>query len=165
MKKIRLVLGLLAITLVYVSCATSKEARTHRKQIDGKWQLQTVVTEGIAIPSQVKAQLLNEAVLSCFVGSSWSFNDNNSLGSYSINQNAGECVAVKRNFRWSIYEAAGEPKLFQFKKVDDKYKPIEEGNAGYRFTIVQLDNSVMKLKSDVTFEGKPASFIYNFVRN
>ena len=165
MKKINLVLGLLAVALFYISCATSKEARTYRKQIDGKWQLQTVVTEGIVLASQTKAELLNEADLKCFVGSSWSFNDNNSLGSYTINQNGGECVAVKRNFRWSIYEAPGQPKLFQFKKVDDKYKPIEEGNAGYRFTIVQLDNTTMKLKSDVTFEGKQASFIYNFVRN
>lgn len=165
MKKINLVLGLLAAILFFVSCATSKEARTYRKQIDGKWQLQTVVTEGIVLASQTKAELLNEADLKCFVGSSWSFNDNNSLGSYTINQNGGECVSVKRNFRWSIYEAAGQPKLFQFKKVDDKYKPIEEGNAGYRFTIVQLDKATMKLKSDVTFEGKQASFIYNFVRN
>lgn len=165
MKKINLILGLLAVALFYISCATSKEARTYRKQIDGKWQLQTVVTEGIVLASQTKAELLNEADLKCFVGSSWSFNDNNSLGSYTINQNGGECVAVKRNFRWSIYEAPGQPKLFQFKKVDDKYKAIEEGNAGYRFTIVQLDNTTMKLKSDVTFEGKQASFIYNFVRN
>lgn len=166
MKKINLFLGIMLIALFFVSCSTSKEARTYARQIDGKWQLQTVVTEGIAIASQTKAQLLNEADLSCFVGSSWTFNNKTNLGTYTINQNAGECVAVKRYVRWSIYEAAGQPKLFQFKKVDDKYyKDIDEGNAGYRFTIVQLDNTTLKLKSDVTFEGKPASFVYNFVRN
>ncbi|HSN61441.1 MAG TPA: hypothetical protein VLR49_10930, partial [Ferruginibacter sp.] len=61
--------------------------------------------------------------------------------------------------------AEGQPKLFQFKKLDNKYKEVEEGNAGYRFTILQLDNTKMQLRSDVTFEGKPASFIYNFVKN
>ncbi|RYY49255.1 MAG: hypothetical protein EOO06_07830 [Chitinophagaceae bacterium] len=164
MKKIKFFAAVLLAAAFLASCATSKEARTYRRQIDGKWQLQTVITEGITLASQTKALLLNEADLKCFVGSSWSFNDNNSLGSYSISQNAGECVAVKRDFRWSIYEAEGQPKLFQFKKVDAKYKPIEEGNAGYRFTIMQLDKTTMKLKSDVTFEGKQASFIYNFVR-
>jgi hypothetical protein len=153
---------LLAVAF-FASCSSSKEARTYKNDINGKWQLQTVATEGIA--GNVKAQLLNEAALNCFVGSNWEFNQNNSLGSYSIQQNAGECVAVKRNIRWSIFESPGEPKLFQFKKVDAKYKDIEEGNAGYRFTIVQLDKTSMQLRSDVNFEGKPASFIYNFIKN
>ena len=166
MKKINLLFGVLVLAVIFTSCATSKETRNYAKQLDGKWQLQTVVTEGIALANQTKAQLLNEADLSCFVGSAWTFNNKTNLGTYTITQNGGECVAVKRYVRWSFYEAAGQPSLFQFKKVDDKYyKDIDEGNSGYRFTVVQLDNSTLKLRSDVTFEGKPASFIYNFVRN
>lgn len=149
--------------IVLASCSTSKEARTFRSSIDGKWQLQTVTTEGIT--GKVNTQLLNEADLNCFIGSNWSFNQNNSLGSYAISQNAGECVSISRNIRWSIYEAKDEPKLFQFKKLDDKLKPVEEGNAGYRFTIIKLDNNSMQLRNDINFEGKPASLIYNFVRN
>jgi len=163
MKKISLALSIFIAVLFLASCSTSKEARTYKNNIDGKWQLQTVVTEGIT--GKVKAQILNEAAMNCFIGSSWSFNRNNSLGTYSINQNAGECVGVTRNFRWSIFEAEGQPKLFQFKKLDDKYKEIDEGSAGYRFTILQLDNTSMQLRNDVTFEGKPASFIYNFIKN
>jgi Lipocalin-like domain len=158
-------LPLLAILFVYVlfaSCSSSKEARNFKSSINGKWQLQTVTTEGIA--GTVKAQLLNEAYLNCFVGSSWEFNQNNSLGSYTISQNGGECVAVKRNFRWSVFESKDQPQLFQFKKVDNKYKEIDEGNAGYRFTILQSDKSTMQLRNDVVFEGKQASFIYNFVK-
>jgi hypothetical protein len=49
--------------------------------------------------------------------------------------------------------------------LDTKLKPIEEGNAGYRFTILKLDAGSMQLRNDISFEGKPASFIYNFVRN
>ena len=150
------------ILLLGASCSMSKEARSFRNQINGNWQLQTVVSEGIT--GNVKVQLLNEAQLQCFVGSQWNFENKTSLGYYSISQNAGECVAVKRNIRWSIYEAKDEPKLFQFKKVDNKYKPIEEGQAGYRFTILDLQKNTMKLRSDVQFEGKTVSFIYNFVR-
>lgn len=153
---------LMALAFMAGGCASSKEARTYKNLIDGKWQLQTVVSEGVT--GQIKAELLNEANLECFVGSTWSFNQNNSLGTYSISKNAGECVAITRNIRWSVYEAANEPKLFQFKKVDEKYKDIDEGSAGYRFTILQLDKTTMQLRSDVEFEGKQASFIYNFAK-
>ena len=162
MRNLRFLIPLLSLAVVLASCATSKEARGYKKTIDGNWQLQTVVSEGIS--GTIKAQVFNEEDFNCFVGSSWSFNSHNSLGTYTISKNAGECVAIKRNIRWSIYEAEGQPKLFQFKKLDDKYKELEEGSVGYRFTIVQLNESSMQLRSDITFEGKPASFIYNFVR-
>jgi hypothetical protein len=163
MKLTGITLSMLFALFFFASCSVSKEARTFKNTIDGKWQLQTITTEGIT--GKVKAQILNEAELNCFIGSNWSFNQNNSLGTYSISQNAGECVAVTRTIRWSIYEAKDEPKLFQFKKLDTKLKPIEEGNAGYRFTILKLDAGSMQLRNDISFEGKPASFIYNFVRN
>ncbi len=163
MKKLKSIIPIFFAVIILASCATSKEARSYKNDIDGKWQLQTVVTEGIT--GAVKTQILNEADIKCFVGSNWSFNQNNSLGTYTITQNAGECVAVKRNLRWSIYEAKDQPKLFQFKKLDDKLKEVDEGSAGYRFTILQLDKTKMQLRNDVMFEGKQASFIYNFVKN
>lgn len=155
-------MSVLFAVAILASCATSKEARTQKKTIDGNWQLQTVVTEGIT--GKVKAQVFNEEDFNCFVGSTWNFNQTNSLGYYSIAQNSGECVAVKRTIRWSIYEATGQPKLFQFKRLDSKLKEIDEGG-GFRFTILQLDDKTMQLRNDITFEGKPAAFIYNFVKN
>jgi hypothetical protein len=147
---------------IFSSCSSSKEARTYKKAIDGSWQLQTIVTEGIS--GRIKAQIFNEQDFNCFVGSTWNFNSNNSLGSYNISKNGNECVAIKRDIRWSIFEAPNEPKLLQFKRLDSKLKQIDEGG-GFRFTILQADDKTMKLRSDISFEGKPASFIYNFVRN
>lgn len=162
MKRFGRLLYFFAGILFLVSCSTSKEARKYESTIDGNWQLQTVTTEGIT--GKVKAKLLNEADLTCFVGSTWKFNRNNNLGSYDINKNGGECVSVKRDIRWSIFEAKGQPPLFQFKKLDSKLKEIDEGNAGYRFSIIEITNNMMKLRSDVNFEGKEVSFIYNFLR-
>jgi hypothetical protein len=162
MKKIGILAQLIISIALFASCSTSKEARTYKKTIDGNWQLQTVVSEGIM--GKIKAQVFNEEDFNCFVGSSWKFNSNNSLGSYEISKNGNECVAVKRNIRWSIFEATGQPKLFQFKRLDDKLIEIDENSGGFRFTIIQLDKNTMQLKSDIIFEGKPASFIYNFVR-
>ncbi|RYF88641.1 MAG: hypothetical protein EOO03_07955 [Chitinophagaceae bacterium] len=163
MKKFCIAIGLITAVLFMGSCSVSKEARSYKNLIDGKWQLQTLVSEGIA--GSTRATILNEADISCFIGSNWTFNRNTSLGTYSIAQNGGQCAAVTRNIRWSIYEAKGEKPLFQFKKVDSKYKDIEEGSAGYRFTIVNVSESTMQLRNDVTFEGRQVSFIYNFTRN
>ena len=163
MKRVNLLFSSIIVIMLFASCASSKEARSYRKSIDGHWQLQTVVTEGIT--GKVKALVFNEADFNCFVGSSWSFNQNNSLGNYTISKNGGECVAIKRDIRWSVYEATGQPKLLQFKRLDRKLKEIDENSGGFRFTILNLNNTSMQLRSDITFEGKPASFIYNFVKN
>ena len=163
MKRANLFFCSLIAIMLFVSCSTSKEARSYKKEINGHWQLQTVVTEGIT--GKIKAQVFNEADFNCFVGSNWSFNQNNSLGSYTIAKNAGECAAIKRDIRWSIYEEANKPKLLQFKRLDAKLNEIDAASGGFRFTIVKIDNSTMQLRSDITFEGRPASFTYNFVKN
>lgn len=64
MKKNSLLLSILFVVLMMGSCSTSKEARNYKNNIDGKWQLQTVVTEGII--GKVKSQILNEADVNCF---------------------------------------------------------------------------------------------------
>ena len=163
MKNLSLMASTFFVLLIVTSCTSSKQARTYKKTINGSWQLQTITTEGIT--GKIKAQVLSEADFNCFVGSMWKFNQNNNLGSYNIAKNGGECVAVKRNIRWSIFEEGTTPKMLQYKRVDDKYKDMDEGKAGFRFTILRLDDTNMQLKSDISFEGKPASFIYNFIRN
>jgi hypothetical protein len=163
MKKAALIIYFMLISMLLVSCSSSRQAHLVKKTINGNWQLQTVVTESIS--GKFKMPLFNEADFKCFVGSSWSFNDQNSLGTYTISKNADECLSIKRNIRWLIYEAtASEPKLLQFKRLDDQYKEIDEG-AGFRFVIVKLDDKEFQLRSDFILEGKPASFVYNFVRN
>jgi hypothetical protein len=161
-RRVFIILSLIIISFLLTTCLASKEARTYKKTIDGNWQLQTVVTEGIM--GKVKVQLFNEADLNCFPGSTWNFNDGNSLGTYNIAKNTNECTAVVRNIRWSIYETKGEPKLLQFKRLNDKLKVMDDGN-GFRFTIIQLDKNAMQLKSAITFENRPAAVIYNFSRN
>lgn len=163
MKKLHAFFAVLSISVLMLSCATSKQARQFTSAINGHWQLQTVTTEGIT--GKVKIELFNEANFNCFVGSSWSFTERNHLGSYTIQKNAGECAAINREFRWSVYEPSGEPRMLQFKRLDSKLKEIDENGGGFRFTIEQLDNQVMRLKSSINFEGKPAAIVYNFVRN
>lgn len=162
MKKLTLIMSTLLVVVMITSCSTSKQARLFKNNVVGNWQLKTITTEGIT--GKIKAQVLDEADFNCFVGSTWRFDKNNNLGYYEISKNGAECVAVKRNIRWSIFDEDGSPKMLQYKRLDAKYKDIDEGKGGFRFNILQITDNTMQVKSDITFEGKPASFIYNFVR-
>lgn len=143
------------------ACSVSKEARTMKKNINGNWILQTVTTEGIT--GVAKTQAFNEAAFNCFIGSEWNFIANNSMGSYTIVDTKPECGQVKRLIRWSIYEPKDAEKEFQFKRLDDKKNPMDDNN-GFRLSIVSLDANSMRLRSAITFEGRPAALIYNFVK-
>ena len=162
MKKAAFIFNIILLIYLFASCAASKEVRNNKQTIDGNWQLQTVVTEGVM--GKVNVELFNEAPFSCFIGSRWNFNARNSLGNYAVPKNGDACGAVQRNIRWAIYESKNEPALFQFKKLNDQLKDIENGD-GYRFTIVLLNKNTMQLKSNIHFENRPAAIIYNFVRN
>lgn len=150
------------IVMITLSCCSvSKEAGSIRKEINGNWMLETITTEGIT--GKVTATIFNEASFTCFVGSSWNFMSNNSLGNYSINASGTDCSTLTRTIRWSIYEPKGEAKKFQFKRLNDKKNAMDNGD-GFRLEISQLTGTTMQLKSHILFEGKPATYVYNFVK-
>ncbi len=152
---------IILFTFSFSACSVSKEARSMKKDINGNWVLQTITTEGIT--GVVKTKIFNEAEFGCFIGSEWNFIANNSMGSYIIVDPGKECPSIKRFIRWSIYEPKGAAKEFQFKRLDDKKNAMDDG-AGFRLTVIQLDDTQMKLRSDITFAGRPTVLIYNFVK-
>ena len=156
----KIVTAFLLLMIVY-SCSVSKDAKGIKQQINGNWMLETITTEGIT--GKVTATIFNEASFNCFVGSSWNFISNNSMGSYNINASGTECSAVNRLIRWSIYEPKGATKQFQLKRLNDKKKAMDN-DEGFRLEIAGLTDNTMQLKSHITFEGKPAVYVYNFVK-
>ena len=155
------VLAALFFTGVLASCSVSKEAKKIKNNIDGNWTVQTVTVEGIT--GTVNATVFNEASFKCFIGSTWTFESNNSTGFYGLQSNGAACPAVKRNIRWSIYEPKDAEKEFQFKRLDDKKNAMDNGD-GYRLQITMLNETAMQLRSNITFEGKPAALVYNFTK-
>ncbi len=161
MKFLNSSLIIILFIITFSACSVSKEARSMKKNINGNWVLQTITTEGIT--GVAKTTIFNEAEFACFIGSEWNFISNNSMGSYTIVDPMKGCPSTKRFIRWSIYEPKDAAKEFQFKRLDDKKNAMDDG-AGFRLTFAQLDKSQMKLKSDITFAGRPAVIIYNFVK-
>ncbi len=161
MKLLKYFLGLIIMAGLFTACASSKQGRTMKQTINGDWTLQTINTEGIN--SKFAAKIFNEADLTCFVGSGWNFNSNNSLGSYTLAGGTTGCSTLQRNIRWSIYEPKGAPKEFQFKRLNAKLDPMDDNN-GFRLSVTMLEGNTMQLKSAITFEGKPGNIVYNFVK-
>jgi len=155
------VLGLILILALFSNCSSSKIGRTMKHDINGIWTLQTINTEGIN--AKFKATIFNEADFNCFIGSRWTFIANNSMGSYHISPSTN-CNATDRNIRWSIYEPKDEERKFQFKRLDEKKKPLDN-NDGFRLTVRSASKENMILISNTTFEGRPATIVYNFIKN
>ncbi len=152
---------MLIFVFLAAACSVSKEAHTMKHSINGNWTLQTVDVQGIN--GKIATTVFNEADIKCFTGSTWTFISNNSLGTYQLSSAAG-CPSVTRNIRWSVYEPKGEEKKFQFKRLDEKKNPMDD-NDGYRLSVASLSDTNMQLTSAITFEGKPATIVYNFVKN
>lgn len=162
MKKNTIAFFVSTLSLILMSCGASREVQTYENNIDGNWQLETIVSEGIT--GNFKGTVFGEQDFNCFIGSTWKFNKANSLGSYNIAKNGGECVAVKRNIRWSVFQPAkGSASMLQFKKLTDNLKQVEK-DAGYRLTILNADKSNLRVRSEFLFEGRSAAFIYNFIK-
>lgn len=161
MKYVKSSLILLLTAALFNACSVSNESRRMQKTINGDWILQTITTEGIT--GVTKTRIFNEADFGCFIGSEWNFINNNGMGSYTIVDKSSNCVPLKRFIRWTIYEPADAAKEFQFKRLDDKKNAMDNGD-GYRLTVTELDKTVMKLRSNMVFDGHAGAVIYNFVR-
>ncbi len=133
-----------------------------KQEIKGEWVIKTISIEGT--DARVKATVFNEADFNCFIGSTWNFIANNSLGTYMLPNNAAGCSSITRNIRWSIDEPEGDERKFQFKRLDDKKNPVDDNN-GFRLSVATLTETSMQLKSALTFEGKPINIVYNFEKN
>ncbi|CAN5208400.1 hypothetical protein BH09BAC2_BH09BAC2_09100 [soil metagenome] len=157
----RIFIPLLALLFAISSCSTSRIATQYKNTINGTWVLQSIVSEGIT--GQVKANLFNEQSAICFNNSIWTLNSHTSLGTYTTSKTTNDCGVITRNIRWSIYESSNEPKEFQFKRLDNKLKAMDNG-AGYRLAIVQVEANSFQLRSNLTFEGKNMSLLYTFIR-
>jgi len=147
--------------IIFTSCSVSKEARSMKRNIKGDWVLETITAEGIT--GVVKTRIFNEADLGCFIGSEWNFIANNSMGTYTLVDKSKNCTQLKRFIRWSIYEPENAAKEFQFKRLDDNKNAMDNGD-GYRLTVIEVNTNNLKLRSDVSFDGKSGALIYNFVK-
>jgi hypothetical protein len=151
----------LASAMIAASCSSSKNTTSvpERSGVKGNWVLNTITYEGLSSGQKVRITLLDEGGEACLTGSTWIL-PNNGYGSYTINSSAAGCTAGQRNIVWS-YQKNGDQAIFQYKRLEGGVKAKDIAD-GYKFKLVSVDETSMRLQSEVSFEGKPLYINYSF---
>ncbi|RLD86459.1 MAG: hypothetical protein DRJ07_00715 [Bacteroidetes bacterium] len=156
----------LVLTLFIVSCSStqssggsSSSTKISKKTLKGTWEVTNI--RFVGDKGLYKAHLFDIADSPCFKGSQWVFIPNNGSGKFSINSSA-HCEASAHRIHWSFFEPGDGSYQMQFKFVDEKNKPLDAANRGYRSNIDQLDANQMVMRVATTYEGNPFDVVMTF---
>ena len=154
-------LFLIAAIIFQTACSGSKNTQptANRKEVKGKWVLDSIGYEGLVPGAKYNITLLDEGAGKCLAGSKWIL-PNNGFGSYTLTATAAGCTPGERKINWSYRTENGET-IFQYKRLEEgvKAKNVTEG---YRFKILSAGNNSMSLQQQVTSEGKTININYQF---
>lgn len=162
MKKL---LFLTFLILMASSCGSTQSnttAKPSKKTLKGTWEITDI--RFVGEKGLYKATLFDMADSACFKGSEWVFIPNNGSGKYSINNTASQCEPVATRIHWSFYEPGDGTYQFQFKYVDEKNKPIDSANRGYRSVIESLEENTMAMRVQTTYEGQEFDVVLSFTK-
>ena len=156
-------LFLLSITLLWMSsCGSSYSGTTEKlskKTLKGTWEVTDIKFVGEA--GLYKAMMFDIADSACFKGSEWVFIPNNGSGKFTL-KSSSQCDEASSRIHWSFYEPGDGSYQFQFKYVDEKNKPLDPANRGYRSDIDNLTVSSMQMRVKVSYEGQPFDVVMTF---
>jgi hypothetical protein len=141
--------------------SSSTAAKPSKKTLKGTWKvtnIRFVGKEGL-----YKARLFDMADSACFKESEWVFIPNNGTGKYTINQGS-QCEGLTTRILWSFYEPGDGTYQLQFKYVDDKNKPIDPANRGYRSNIDTLEENNMTMRVVTTQDGNEFDVVLTFTK-
>jgi hypothetical protein len=163
MKKL---LFLSLFSLLLLSCGSTKTetaAKPSKKTLKGTWQVTNI--RFVGEQGLYKATMFDIADSPCFKDSEWVFIPNNGSGKFSLTGAGGsQCEALTTRIHWSFYEPGDGSYQFQFKYVDDKNKPVDAANRGYRSNIDKLEPNTMDMRVQVTYDGKPFDVVMTFAK-
>ncbi|MEN8125150.1 MAG: hypothetical protein ABFR32_08460 [Bacteroidota bacterium] len=153
-----------ALTFLIFSCSgtkseTGSSPKSSKKLLKGTWEVTNI--RFVGDKGLYKANLFDIADSACFNGSEWVFIPNNGSGKFTVNSTA-HCDASSNRIHWSFYEPGDGTYQFQFKFVDDKNKPLDAANTGYRSNIDQLYENTMVMRVATTYEGNPFDVVMTF---
>lgn len=157
----------LTLALLVMSCSSTKSTsgeavaeKPSKKLLKGTWQVTDI--RFVGDKGLYKANLFDLADSPCFKGSEWVFIPNNGSGKFTINSAASQCESTVNRIHWSFYDSGDGSYQFQMKYVDEKNKPLDAANRGYRSNIDELNESTMIMRVATTYEGNPFDVVMTF---
>jgi len=133
--------------------------KSNKKLLKGTWEVTNI--RFVGDKGLYKANLFEIADSPCFNGSQWIFVPNNGSGKFTVNSSA-HCETSTHRIHWSYIESDDETAIMQFKFVNNKNKPLDPENRGYRVNIENLDAASMEMRITTTYEGNPFDVVMTF---
>ena len=154
----------LTFTLLVFLLSSSKTInenpiKSKKKLLKGTWEVTNI--KFVGDKGLYKANLFDIADSPCFNGSQWIFIPNNGSGKFTVNSSA-HCEASTHRIHWSYAESEDGTAVIQFKFVNEKNKPLDSANRGYRVNIENLDEADMEMRIPTTYEGSPFDVVMTF---
>ncbi|MCO4822041.1 MAG: lipocalin family protein [Flavobacteriaceae bacterium] len=156
-------LVLIFLSAILFNCGSSKDTtstKLSKKTLKGTWEVTAI--RFVGEQGLYKADMFDFADSPCFKGSTWVFIPNNGSGKFTTNASPSQCDGAGSRIHWSFFEPGDGSYLFQFKYVDDKNKPIDPSNSGYRSKIETLTETEMSMRVSVTHKGNPFDVVMTF---
>ncbi len=155
----------IAMAFLVFSCSSTQSgtdtaAKPSKKLLKGTWEVTNI--KFVGDKGLYKANLFDMADSACFNGSEWVFIPNNGSGKFTINNSGSQCQDSSSRIHWSFYDSGDGSYQFQFKYVDEKNKPIDEANRGYRSNIDELNENTMIMRVATTYNGNPFDVVMTF---
>lgn len=161
MKKALLFTFLIFLTMSCGSTQSSTTFKPSKKTLKGTWTVTNV--RFVGEQGLYKVKLFDMADSACFKDSEWVFIPNNGSGKYTIMEGS-QCDPLSTRIHWSFYEPGDGTYQFQFKYVDEKNKPIDAANRGYRSSIDTLEENSMTMRVITTHQGKEFDVLLTFTK-
>ena len=133
--------------------------KSKKKLLKGTWEVTNI--KFVGDKGLYKANLFDIADSPCFNGSQWIFIPNNGSGKFIVNSSA-HCEASTHRIHWSYAESEDGTAVIQFKFVNEKNKPLDSANRGYRVNLENLDTANMEMRVATTYEGNPFDVVMTF---
>ena len=153
----------LFLVVLLTQCAARKESNgiAGKKTLKGTWKVTNI--EFFGNEGTYKAKLFDYSDSACFKNSDWMFIPNNGSGKFTTAMSNSQCSVSTSRIHWSYYDTDSN-RYIQMKLVDNKNKPIDPMNRGYRIKITSLNETTMTTEMDVTSEGNPFTVKMTFVK-
>lgn len=150
---------LLLVSVLMLSCGTSKTVRDSKKVIKGNWTLSSIT---YSEAGTYNVTLFGDTSKACFEESTWQFIPNNNTGLYTINNTT--CSTGERYFVFTIQEIDETTGLYDFLLKPTNEKGKSETNQGFRLKLNALSDSNMQWQQTVSVDNKPFTIIMNFTK-
>lgn len=148
----------MCITLLVLSCSATKTGsggeaaqKNSKKLLKGTWTVSDIRFVGEA--GLYKADLFGIADSPCFKGGEWLFIPNNGTGRFAINQTE-RCAEGTYRILWTFTDDKDGTGNIQFKRVDEKNKPLSGDNIGYAIAVESITETNAEFRVKTKYDGQ-----------